>query len=652
MDSVQGELALIIELDEKGEPIIVGYKKPNQKEQFEKEELVATYLSASMDSVKYTDQELYTLDTFLTKEVGKMESIRAANMYERTDKMKKSAKEPASKDATSQKNKVSLADRLSTMIEDGIVKEDELFDSGISRERLVADFDWKDKIEEVPVEASFLGKKYKPVDKKVKPVLGTLSEEFRIVRNITGDPLEAMPVLPTNPPDFVPKGRYTLERMQAMDAAHDEDFLWPEERKLMHHLVAEQNEAFAWDDSERGSFKEEFFPPVDIPVVEHTPWVLKNLRIPPGIQKEVHELIRTKIEAGVYEPSNSSYRSRWFTVIKKDGKSLRIVHSLEPLNRVTIAHSGLPPATEELAEQFAGYSCGAILDLYVGYDERKLAPKSRDYTMFQTPFGAMRLVTLPMGWTNSVPIFHDDVTYILRDEIPHVTKPYLDDVPVKGPPTRYELPDGTYETIPENSGIRRFVWEHMDNLNRILQRVKYAGGTFSGKKSLLCCAEFHVVGHRCTYDGRKPEAKRMETILNWGDCDNVTAIKSFIGTCGLCRVFIKDFAKIAEPLYRLTRKNVPWEWGEKQRKAMRILKERLISSPALRKIDYDSEAPIVLAVDTSFKAIGFYIYQEDLEDPKKKYFARFESITLNDREARFSQPKRELFGLLRALEEM
>jgi hypothetical protein len=42
----------------------------------------------------------------------------------------------------------------------------------------------------------------------------------------------------------------------------------------------------------------------------------------------------------------------------------------------------------------------------------------------------MRLVTLPMGWTNSVPIFHDDVTYILQPEIPHTTIPYIDDVPV------------------------------------------------------------------------------------------------------------------------------------------------------------------------------------------------------------------------------
>jgi len=148
--------------------------------------------------------------------------------------------------------------------------------------------------------------------------------------------------------------------------------------------------------------------------VAHIPWVEKPFRIPPAIYEEVCKMIKRKIDAGVYEPSNSSYRSRWFCVIKKDGKSLRIVHSLEPLNRVTIAHSGLPPATEELAMHFTGRACSGILDLYVGYDKRVLAERSRDLTTFQTPFGALRLVTLPMGWTNSVPIFHDAVTYILR----------------------------------------------------------------------------------------------------------------------------------------------------------------------------------------------------------------------------------------------
>ena len=194
----------------------------------------------------------------------------------------------------------------------------------------------------------------------------------------------------------------------------------------MHYFMMVHEDGFAWETSER-HFQEDFFPPVDIPVIPHTPWVQQNIPIPPGLYKEVCRLVKDKIDAGVFEPSNSSYRSRWFVVVKKDGKSLRIVQSLEPLNQVTIAHSGVPPFTEQLAEQFTGRACCSMMDLYVGYDECVLAPSSRDYTTFQTPYGTMRLTTLPMGWTNSVPIFHDDVTYILQPEIPHVTQPYIDD---------------------------------------------------------------------------------------------------------------------------------------------------------------------------------------------------------------------------------
>jgi len=73
----------------------------------------------------------------------------------------------------------------------------------------------------------------------------------------------------------------------------------------------------------------------------------------------------------------------------------------------------------------------------------------------------MRLVTLPMGWTNSVPIFHDDVTKILGEEIPEFTIPYIDDVPVRGPASRYiqegngtltkcESDNSTYEILRRN----------------------------------------------------------------------------------------------------------------------------------------------------------------------------------------------------------
>ena len=118
--------------------------------------------------------------------------------------------------------------------------------------------------------------KYKPVARKVRPVLGTTLEEFRIERNIVGDPLADMPELSPRPPVFVPTSCYTEEAREVIEKAHDDDFLWPEERKLVHHLMMLQNEVFVWNDSQKGKFKEEYFLPVVMPVIAHQPWVLKN----------------------------------------------------------------------------------------------------------------------------------------------------------------------------------------------------------------------------------------------------------------------------------------------------------------------------------------------------------------------------------------
>lgn len=593
----QGEVAVMIEKNElDGSMQIVGYALPRDKKSFTPTELRNTYLAQAVMEKKVEDPDREIVHKFLYQ--------------------------------TSREQGASMTQSSPR----GQFGPREVDEKG------------------VPVVSVYAGKKYKPVALKVKPVYQELPDKYRIKRDIKGNPLAEMPPLNPRPSEFVPTGRYTKERRDKIDEAHPGDFLLPEERKLLHEVMMNQNEGFAWDDTEKGKFKEEYFPPIEIPVVEHSPWVLKNIPIPPGMHDQVMEFIRTKIKAGTYEASNSSYRSRWFTVMKKDQKSFRIVHSLEPLNAVTIAHSGIPPGADDLAEHFSGRACGGILDLYVGYDERLLAESSRDMTTFQTPFGALRLVTLPMGWTNSVPIFHDDVTYILKDEMPDYTKPYIDDVPIRGPATRYELGGGKYETIPENEGIRRFVWEHMQAVNRIIQRMKYAGGTFSGYKSVLCAAEITVVGHLCTYEGRKPGVEKLWAISNWGPCKTVSDLRSFMGTIGLLRIYITDYAARAENLQKLLRGKVPFVWGPEQEESMRLLKEGAASAQCIKPIDYSKPGNIVLAVDTSWRAVGFYIYHEDPENSKKREYARFGSILLQDREQRFSQPKRELFGLLRALQ--
>jgi hypothetical protein len=269
-------------------------------------------------------------------------------------------------------------------------------------------------------------------------------------------------------------------------------------------------------------------------------------------------------------------------VIKKDGKSVCLVHTLEPLNAVTIAHSGIPPATEELANHFAGQACGAVLDLYFGYDHRDLAETSRDLTMFQTPFGALRLVKLPQGWTISVPIFHDDVTFILKNEIPHITTPYIDDVPVRGPGSRYPR---TYETIPENPGIRRFVWEHFGKLNRILQRLKYCGATLSGLKALLCMEIFPVIGHMCSFKGRRPSEDRVGVIERWPTLETVSEVRQFLGVVGTMRMFIKDYTIMMRPLTTLLRVDVEFEWGEKQQASMDKVKLAVRNCGALKPLN-------------------------------------------------------------------
>jgi hypothetical protein len=229
----------------------------------------------------------------------------------------------------------------------------------------------------------------------------------------------------------------------------------------------------------------------------------------------------------------------------------------------------------------------------------------------------MRLVTLLMGWTNSVPIFYDDVTYIPQDEIPHTTIPYIDDVPIRGPASWYIRSDGSYETHPDNPNLRRFVWEYFQGLNRVVQRMKYSGGTFSRYKAILCDSDVIVVGHRCTYKGRLPEELNIAKVLNWGPCVDVSDVRAFLGTVGVAQLFIRNFAHRAHWLTILTRKGYPFGFGAKQITAQEDLKITLKTSPALRPINYKSPSPVILAVDTSLIAVGFHLCQCDIDNPRK-----------------------------------
>ena len=487
--------------------------------------------------------------------------------------------------------------------------------------------------------------KYKKVENRVRPVPAVMPEDIKVKRTFPNDPLSNLPVLPTHPPEFSPTEKMTQERMDKLDIDANPD-LWEEEKRLLKHILVLNERSIAFTENERGTFRQDYFSDYQIPVTSHIPWMDKNMTLPPGHREKIIQLLKEKIEAGVYEKAQSSYRSRWFCVQKKTG-DLRIVHDLQKLNGVTIRDTGVPPILDEFVEAYAGRSVYSVLDMYWGFYARILDPKSRDMTAFQTPLGVLRITSLPMGFTNSPSEFQACMVFILQDEIPGVADVFIDDVPIKGPTSRYVDSEGREECIPDNPGIRRYIWEHLNDLHRILHRIGEAGGTVSGKKMQLARFKVEIVGQQCSREGRKPTDTRAQRIKDWPTPANLTEVRGFLGLCGTVRIWIKDYSQIARPLVFLTRKDQDFTWGEAQEEAFQKLKGLVSSAPALRPIDYSCGRPVILSVDTSIHGIGFVLSQ--LDEKGRRVPARYGSLPLPDLATRYGQSKLELYGLFRAL---
>ena len=63
-----------------------------------------------------------------------------------------------------------------------------------------------------------------------------------------------MPVLPIIPLPFTPGKHYTLEQKEIINKLHEEEFMWPQEQLLFHHIMKEQELGFTWDAQESGTF--------------------------------------------------------------------------------------------------------------------------------------------------------------------------------------------------------------------------------------------------------------------------------------------------------------------------------------------------------------------------------------------------------------
>ncbi|GBG63983.1 hypothetical protein CBR_g40226 [Chara braunii] len=410
-------------------------------------------------------------------------------------------------------------------------------------------------------------------------------------------------------------------------------FLTEQETQAIKEACQESHLAFAFNDHRRLDAK--LIPPVRIHTVEHECWNDKGPAYDFGIAGEVTKLLRAKMDSFVAEPTASPYANKWF-VFRKPNKSLRWIQDLQKLNAVTIRDAGSLSQPDLLAESHAGRSIYSMIDLYSGYDQLSLDAQDRPYTAMHTPVGQLQMQVTPMGFTNAVAEAQRRMLAVAGDMFPDKCEPYIDDNPVKGARERDET-----EVQP---GIRKFVWDHLQDIRELLRRFLEYNITASGPKSILAVPEVTILGFRCRTHGRKPDPAKTDKIAQWPTpLRTTTEVRAFLWVVGFWRIFIKGFAKIAEPIRAMIREEGTLDWTEESESTVQTLKNILTSEEVtLAAPCFNDELgrPFILETDGGPMAVGGVLIQKG-EDGRERPI-RFESRTLNSAEPRYSQFKKEL----------
>jgi len=142
------------------------------------------------------------------------------------------------------------------------------------------------------------------------------------------------------------------------------------------------------------------------------------------------------------------------------------------------------------------------------------------------------------------------------------------------------------------------------------------------------------------------EEDKVEGVLKWPTPQCVRNVRKFLGLANYYRQFVKDFAKVALPMNRLTRKNEKWKWGEEQQAAFEQLKVVFTTRPVLATPELNKEFRVEAdALNFITGGVLSVKCNGDLWRP-----VAFISKVLNETECNYEIHDKEMLGVIRCLE--
>ena len=155
--------------------------------------------------------------------------------------------------------------------------------------------------------------------------------------------------------------------------------------------------------------------------------------------------------------------------------------------------------------------------------------------MFSMPERAFKPTVIFFGLTNSPAMFHAMMNDLLRDIIEKgEVAAFIDDVMI------------ATETEKEHDEIVEEVLRKMEKNDLFVKLEKYVWKV----------RDVGFLGVIIGLDRVRMEKKKVQEVVDWPVLKSVKDIQKFLRLANYYRWFVKDFAKIAKPLYEMTRKEI------------------------------------------------------------------------------------------------
>jgi len=252
----------------------------------------------------------------------------------------------------------------------------------------------------------------------------------------------------------------------------------------------------------------------------------------------------------------------------------------------------------------------STLDLFSGYHQVPMLLEDRDKTCFTTLYGNYNFKVMPFGLCNAPATFQREMNRIFFKLIGICVFVYIDNLIV-------------FSTSIE---------EHLKHLEQVFSILQNNGLKINLEKCQFFKKEVELLGHILTIDGLKPVPEKIRVIIEWLPPKDISQLRSFLGAVSYYRKFIYKFAEVAQPLFKLLKKNVQFIWNQDTDNAFNQLKTKLIEAPILISPNFDK--PFIIRTDASRNGIGGVILQHNKENIERPL--HFVSRTLSASERNYS----------------